>query len=374
MPNVTTQEIRITLAPALQWAIVAGLALASATAHAQMSGLGVARGVASAVGQIGSGLGKKLLAKDKRVDLEAERARFFGEIEAEAASLDPEARSALLASLESQWAMAETQMLIANAQADRERKAPLIDVKRVALDAVDGALVHAEVVGVAGGLDLGGILSGAAVRGVVEGFSDDGERSYGSATSPTGLSGLSVADAATDVAGAALADGVRGAVSDAVGGLRSDSGAAGTRFKLTEDIDPLRFLDQAPVSLDAAALYRQYGYIGWRRVERTETLQVFAPVLPDPVTKAVVIITHAESGAVISAVRVLKTTAASFGALVEQLTEREKAPPRYASSSNQLRALWPSGVFVAADARQVTLGWSQQAAHSAAAAVASAEE
>jgi hypothetical protein len=369
MRNMNTHEHRIMLAAALRVAIVASLAFASGAAQAQMGSWGVARGVASAIGQVGSGLGKKLLAKDKRLDLEAERTRFFGEIEKQAASLDPDARSALLASLESQWAIAETQMLIANAQATRERKAPLIDVKRVALEAVDGALVQAEVVGVAGGLDLGGMLSGAAVRGVVEGFSDDVEQTYGSAMAPAGFGGLSVADAATDAAGTALAQGVRSAVSDTVSGLRGDSGVGAAKFKLTEDIDPLRFLDQVPGTLNARDLYRDYGFIGWRRVEHTDTLQVFAPVLPDPVTKAVLFVTSATEGEVISAVRVLKTTAASFGGLVEQLTARENAPPSYASSGTQLRALWPSGVFVAADAKQVTLGWSQQAAHAATAAV-----
>lgn len=329
-----------------------------------MGSWGVARGVTSTIGQVGSGLGKRLFAKDKRVDLEAERSRFFGEIEAQAASLDPAARSALLSSLESQWSTLEAGLLMSNAQATQELKKPLIDVKRVALDVAEGALVQAQVVGVAGGLDLDGMLSGAAVQGVIEGFA--GDDISGTVFVPgAGPKGTSVADAATGAAGAVLAQGVQDTTAKAVNGMRGNGEGQIVRFKLSDDTNPARFLGLHPETLNARDLYREFGFIGWKRFQHTETLQVYVPVIPDPATKAELFVIDASSGQVLSAFRILKTTAASFGPLVDQLTTQERSSPRYASGGSELRAVWDSGVFLTADSQQVGLGWSRQASQTA---------
>lgn len=350
---------------ALGVGLLALLAFTSTSALAELGSWGVAQGVGSVIKQAGGALGKRMFAKNKLVDIEEERSKFFGSIDAQSAGMDPAARESLLKTMELQWANAEMAILMANAQAVRDQKAPVLDLKQVALDVAEGTLIQAQMVGIAGGLGVSDMLGSAAIQGVIAGV--DGDQG---ASAPVWSSSMpipvgaapSIGDAATTAAGSVAATGVQDAVAGAVGGAMAPRPSVKGTVELTDDLDPSKFLGRAPAELNAADLYRENGFIGWKRIEQKEAAQIYAPVMPDKVIKAAVYGSDATSGRVVSAFRVLNASVTSFGPLVTQISEREKQTPKYASGGTALRAVWPSGTFLTADGNQVYLGWSEQAA------------
>jgi hypothetical protein len=209
------------------------------------------------------------------------------------------------------------------------------------------------------------MLGSAAIQGVIDGVDGDSGSSApvwsSSMPIPVGAA-PSIGDAATTAVGSVAATGVQDAVAGAVGGALSPGQSVKGSIELTDDLDPSKFLGKTPAELKSADLYRENGFIGWKRIEQKDAAQVYAPVMPDKVIKAAVYGSDPTSGRVVSAFRVLNASVTSFGPLVTQVTEREKQNPKYASGGTALRAVWPSGTFLTADGNQVYLGWSEQAA------------
>ena len=330
-------------------------------ASAQLGNVGIANGVTSAISQVSSGLGKKFLSKDKRVDLQAERDKFFGALDAQAAGLDPDSRQRLMATMEAQWTNIETSLLLSNAQAAAQKKAPMFNLKQLALDVGAGMVVDAQIGGITGGAT--DVLGASAMQGVLEGLGGEstGDPVVWTAGVPVGMGGMSVSDAVAGATASAAAGTVKDSVAGIVGGATSAPAQPTASIKWTDDIDPTKFLGKHPSELVANDLYRENGFIGWKRVETSGESQIYAPVLGDKQVKAAVFKADPASGRVVSAFRVLGASAISFGPLVEQISEKYKLPSRYASSGDSLRAVWPNGVFLTADSKQLYLGWSQQA-------------
>ena len=342
--------------------VAATLCLTSHAASAQLGSIRTANGVTSAISSVGSGLGKKLFAKDKRVDIEAEREKFFGNIDAQTAGMDPAQRQQLMGKMEQQWASIESSLLIANMQATREKNAPLLNVKQLALDVAEATVLDSQIGAITGGSTE--ILSASAIQGVVEGLGGDTSPTptVWSMGTPMGIGGMSVGDVASSAASSTVAGGVQEVTAELVKKMTTQSESASyAKIELGDEIDPLEFLGKHPSAILPKDLYREIGFIGWKRVELNDATEIYAPVIGDKLIRASVYQTDLASGRIVSAFRVLNGTALSFGPLVDQISAKHKLTARYASSGDSLRAVWPNGVFLTADTKQMYLGWSEQA-------------
>lgn len=330
-------------------------------AHAQF--LGILNGVTSVLNQATGKLGNKLTGGEQAKDIQAERDKFFATSDAQLAGLDPAARQQAQATLLKSWSFAENAMLLSNAQAKRAKDAPLVDFKQVARDAAGGLGVQVGMASVFGGAGLGDIVKSAAMDGVVSGVGG-GESNSGVAVaqrriSPLGT-GMSLEGAVTAGASTAVAKTVSSSVSSGVGGLLGRlTGGAGD-FQASDEVHPLQFLGKHPSALSAKDLYRENGFLGWKRIDASAELgaEAYAPITGDGPAKAAVFNFDKGTGLVTAAFRVLSVEPAKFNAVVESYAKLLGAEPRYASTGAVLRAVWESGAFVSSDATKVNVGWS----------------
>ena len=225
-----------------------------------------------------------------------------------------------------QWPAIENQLLLANAQLQAKKDAPLLSLSDVAKATVSGIAaqtgMNAAIVNHTTS-PLGGILQSNALTGVISG--------------------------AENVAREVLSGGA-----GAAGALT----ATGLDFPASDAVHPLIFLGEHPGALLARNLYRSNGFLGWKRIEQSANAQAYASVTGEGAVQYVVYMHDEQSGSVSSAFRVFKVSPAAFGSAVQAYTTMLGAAPRYASEGNVLRAVWESGAFVTADGQKLSAGWS----------------
>lgn len=128
-----------------------------------------------------------------------------------------------------------------------------------------------------------------------------------------------------------------------VGGVVSALGIEGAsaEFAIDESIDPLVFVGRHPKELLAKDLYRENGFLGWRRIEASPEprTEAYAPVAGDAQVKASVYHYDQASGAVIAVFRLLAVVPTDFKKVVDALAAKLQAEPRYASEGAVLRAM-----------------------------------
>lgn len=363
---------------------ILGLAAALfASSAAQAQFLGIFNGVTSAFTQVTGKLGNKITGGEKAKDIQAERDKFFSTAEAQMAGLDPAARQQLQATMAKSWSMAENSLLLANAQAQRAKDAPLIDLKQVARDTVGGLGAQVGMNSVFGGAGLGDVLKTATMDGVINGMG--GQSSAGVATASrsgnyAAINGSlegAVTGGVQAGANAAVAQGVTSSVSTGVSGLLGKlTGRGNSTFEASDATNPLSFLGKHPSELVGKDLYRENGFLGWKRIDASADLgaEAYAPITGDGPAKAAVFNYDKTTGSVTAAFRVLNADPGQFTNVVEAIAKQLGAAPRYASTGSVMRAVWESGAFVAADSAKVSAGWSAivpQAYAAAGSAVAS---
>ncbi|ABM96939.1 hypothetical protein Mpe_B0161 (plasmid) [Methylibium petroleiphilum PM1] len=351
-----------------RFAAVAAVALAafSPASHAQL--LGIFNGVTSMVNQATGKIGNKLTGGESAKDLQAERDKFFAQFEQQSAGMDPAAKVQLRGTMEKSWGMAENALLMSNAQAQAAKDAPLVDFKKVAADSMGGFATQVGMNSVFGGAGLGDVLSSATMDGVINGMggqSGSAQAMASRAGSPgllgTADVGSAVSSGVTAGATRAAAGTVTNSVSSAVGGFMGKLGFGGPReFEATDAVHPLTFFGKHPGELDAKDLYRENGFLGWKRIDASADLgaEAYAPITGQGPAKASVFNFDKATGKVIVAFRVLAVAPTDFSKVIEAYSKQLGAQPRYASTGSVLRAVWESGVFVAADSTKISAGWS----------------
>jgi len=341
-----------------------GLCLVSTASHAQF--MGIFNGVASAVNQVTGKIGNKITGGETAKDIEAERQKFFSQFETQTAGMDAASKQQLMVSMEKSWGLTENALLMSNAQAQRAKDAPLLDIKQVALDSVGGFAAHAGLsAGLGGG--LGDVMRSATMEGVIDGL---GGPATGAATMRPGLPvaaagdlGEATAAGITTGATGAVSKTVTNSVSSTVGGWAGKLGLGGAKsanFEATDALSPVLFLSKHPAELRAQDLYRENGFLGWKRIDASTDLgaEAYAPIAGDDRVKAAVFNYDKSTGLVIVAFRVLAVGPTQFTQVVEAYSRQLGAAPRYASTGSVLRAVWEGGAFVTADAEKVSAGWS----------------
>ena len=301
------------------------LALTPTLSHAQF--LGIFNGVSNVIGQVTSKATSNLLAGQGE-DLQAAYDKFFGAIDAQTEGMDAAAKKNHRKLLEKQWPTMELALLTQNAELQRKKSAPLLDLGEAANAAASGAVnqagMNATIASSFGGTG-GSILSGA------------------------------MGDIMQTAKGA----------SSALIGKMTDKGASqptDLNFKPGPELNPLSFFDRHPSTLNPKELYRENGFLGWKRMEQGQNASAYAPVLGDGAAQYAVFKHDVHTGAMVSAFRVLKVSPAAFSAAVSEFSNMLAAQPRYASQGAVLRAVWENGAFVTADAQKMSVGWSENAA------------
>lgn len=351
----------------LSLAATVALTLASTGAQAQM--LGIFNGVTSVFSQVTGKIGNKITGGESAKDIQAERDKFFTNMEAQTAGMDPAAKTQLAATMEKSWGLAENAILMSNAQAQRAKDAPLIDFKQVAKDSMGGfstGIGMASVFGNAGG--IGDIMRSASMDGLVDGMGGDSNASGAMVNrlSAPAMAGKDVSAATSNgitagVTGGAAAT-VRHSVGGAVSGLvgKLGFGKHAVTFEATDSVNPLTFFGKHPSELAAKDLYRENGFMGWKRIDSSADLgaEAYAPLAGDEHVKAAVFNYDKTTKQVNVAFRVLTVPITEFNKVVELMGAKFGEQPRYASTGSVQRAVWSSGAFVAADTTKISLGWS----------------
>lgn len=342
------------------------LALFSPASHAQF--LGIFNGVTSAVNQITGKIGNKLTGGESAKDVQAERDKFFANFAQQSAGMDEASKAQLRGTMEKSWSMAENALLMSNAQAQSAKDAPLVDFKKVAADSMGGFASQVGMNSVFGGAGLGDVLSTAMMDGVINGLggqSGSAQAMAARAGSPgllaTGDVGSAVYAGVSSGATRAAASTVSSGVSSAVGGFVGKFGFGEAReFEATDAVHPLTFFGKHPSELQAKDLYRENGFLGWKRIDASADLgaEAYAPISGQGQAKASVFNYDKATGKVIVAFRVLAVAPTDFNRVIEAYSKQLGAAPRYASTGAVLRAVWKSGVFVTADATKISAGWS----------------
>ncbi|MDR5798987.1 hypothetical protein [Caballeronia sp. LZ001] len=339
----------------------AAMLVSSAPAHAQF--MGVFQAAMSVVNQATGKLGSKIMGADKPSDLEAERAKFFNAVETQTTGMDKASKAAFQAQLNNQWGSMENALLMRNAQLQHEKSAPLIDLKKVAQDAMGGMAVQMNISSITGGAGgIGDLMQGAAMNGIVSGVNGQpqGANQYARPVYHNGTMADAVTGGLTNGAGTAVSGAVSGAVKSAVdnvGGVFGNSTSGD--YEITEGNDPAVFFGKAPAELSAKDLYRENGNLGWKRLDGSVAgAEAYAPIAGDEVAKAAVFNFDPATGQLKAAFRVLKATQVDFKKVVDAVSKKYQAQPRFASQGSVLRAVWENGMFVAADSTKVSAGWS----------------
>lgn len=324
--------------------------------------MGLLNGVMNVANQATSKVGDSLLGADKPVDLEAERNKFMKAIEAQTAGLDKDAKARVLAG----WNLAEQGFLMRNAQIQRKASGPLIDWKEAAREAAGGVMVDRGMAGIfAGGDGLGSVLSGAAMDGILAGATGSPavpSQSARQAQMPLGMGG---AAGIVEAGKAGVQNGIAGSVAGTLSGFTSKAmaqiGIGKEPYALTDAVHPERFFGKHPSSLSKRDLYRENGFICWKRIDANATAEAYGPVAGDDAASAAVFNFDPKSESVVAAFRILAARPEDFNRVVEGVSASLGKSPRYASQGSVMRAVYDSGAFVTADAAKVTLGWSQVA-------------
>ena len=311
---------------ATTFAAAAVLALTPAVAQAQF--LGVFNGVSNVIGQVTSKATSSLLA-GKGEDLQEAHDKFFGQIDAQTAGMDAAAKANHRKLIEQQWPSMEQALLISNAQLQKKKEAPLLDIGEAANAAVGGAVSQA-------GLN-------AAISAPFAGTG-------GSILSGAMGDIMNTARTASSALVSKIVDG------------NSPSAPSDLNFKPGKELHPLQFLGSHPSTLNVDELYRENGFLGWKRMEQSNDAAAFAHILGEGQAQYAVYKHDAQTRAMTSAFRVLKVSPAAFSAAVTEFADMLDAQPRYASQGSMLRAVWASGAFVTADSEKISVGWSQMAA------------
>jgi len=342
--------------------LACALGVASMPSYAQFNLLGsvisgVTSGVSSALGQVGS----KITGGEKPTDIQAERDKVFMQLEKQIAGMDPDTANAMRQNMEKTWSKLEFNLLMRNANIEAQKDAPLVDFGKVARDALGSAASTAGMQSAMGGNGLGSILQTAAIDGVAQGVGANSNAS----SMHVQLAGHSVSDIGQSLqhgANAVAASGVKSSVSNVVAGLTKGKENVSSTIKVTEKTHPLRFFGKHPEQVDGSALYREKGFLGWRRVEAAPdgSAQAYAPVAGKWEAKAAVFNIDPVSGKLTAAFRVIDGSAVDFMKAVEGYTQMLGSEPTYASVGATVRAVWPTGAFVAADEHKLTAGWSRQ--------------
>jgi hypothetical protein len=353
--------------------IVSTAAMTSTSAHAQF--MGIFQGVMSATNQVTGKIGNKLTGGEKPVDLEMERTKFYAAVEDSSKGMDEQTKKLLRSNMEAKWQFAEQSFLMRNAQAVRAKNAPLVDFKKVALDAVGGAALQGGMnMAVLGNSGLGGVLQSAAMDGIVTGVGGKstagnpaaarlGAAAMGSsAAGALPSAGMVRAGMAASVAGAATTA-VSGVVANGIEQTVSSMTPAqplGPEYEIDETNHPLDFFGKHPQEWLAKDLYRENGNLGWKLIERAadQTSEAYAPVAGDDHAKVAIFNLDPASGKINAAFRILKVAPGDFVRVVFGVARKLQAEPRYASQGTVLRAVWENGAFVAADTTNVSVGWS----------------
>jgi hypothetical protein len=353
----------------LAFASIAALfVVASQPAHAQF--MGVFQGATSIFNQVTGKLGNKVMGGERAKDLQAERDAYFANADKQTAGLDADSRRQLLGTIEKSWALAENAILLSNAQAQAAKDAPLVDLKQVAKDSLGGFATGVSIASI-GATGVGDVLTSAAMDGVINGFGGQSS-SAGAAVSRSlhpGLAGTSdvgtaMANGAQAGVTKAAAGAVSGSVSSTISGIAAKFGFGGPApLEIGDAVNPLRFFDKHPGELLAKDLYRENGYIGWKRIDGSTAVgaEAYAPVTGKGAARAAVYNFDKETGQVTAAFRILNATPVDFNKVIDGYTKMLGAEPRYASSGAMLRAVWENGAFVTADETKVNAGWSRQA-------------
>lgn len=335
------------------------LALSPAISTAQVSALGAGRAISNVTTQLGG----KLFNRKNLIDIEAEHAKVFDQFETQSAGMDEAQKAHLHELLAKAWSLNEQQILEKNARASGD-SGPIIDFKQVASAYVGGhALVgNASLIAFGGG-SMSSVLQTSVMNGIVSGL-DDQDPAGSMAINYSGIdTSGSVSDAAVSGATVAVSNEAGKSVTGRVsGGVRSmfGRGEKTTTIKLTKNLHPLTFAGNHPSELRAKDLYRENGFLGLKQIDQKPTAHAYAPVMANSPIKAAIYTFDEESGDVTAAFRILKANATDFASLVESAADQLDEEPRYASNGGALRAVWKSGAFLAADAQQVSYGWSSQ--------------
>lgn len=353
--------------------VVSTAALACTSAHAQF--MGIFQGVKSAANQVTGKIGNKITGGEKPVDLEQERTKFYSAVEESSKGMDEQTKNLLRSNMEAKWQFAEQSFLMRNAQASRAKSAPLVDFKKVALDAVGGAALQSGMnIAVLGNAGLGGVLQSAAMDGIVAGVGgksaagNPAAARLGAATMGSRAAGVlpgagmvragmtaSVAGAATTAVSGVVASGVEQTMSS-----MTPAQPLGPEYVVDETNDPLDFFGKHPQEWLARDLYRENGNLGWKLIERAsdKTSEAYAPVAGDEHVKVAIFNIDPASGKINAAFRILNVAPNDFVRVVFGVAKKLHAEPRYASQGKVLRAVWENGAFVAADATNLSVGWS----------------
>ena len=346
--------------------VAAGIALALPShAQGQLIG-GIFSGLGNIITQTSNKIGSSVTGGDKLANIEEERTKYFLTTEKQLAGMDPASKKQLMVTLEKQWEMAENALLMQNMKVQQAKDAPLIDFGQVLKASASGV---ASTVGMGSAMSggVGDILTGATLEGLIAGATDTapvnsaGVRAgimsgvgYGGVITPASPGAVVTGAATTAVAG-----GVSNAVSNIFSGVLRGDKAAQSEFKFPEKADPTKFLGVAPSTLMGKDLYRENGYLGWKRIDGSQAqgAEAYAPVGGDPNIKAAVYTFDKQTGAVTAAFRILTVPPTEFTKVVQAL-DAQMGPSRYASTGSILRAVWADGSFATADQSKITVGWS----------------
>lgn len=355
-------------------ATATSIALVSQLGTANAFGLGnmgVFQGATSVFNQVTGKLGNKLMGGEKARDIQAEHDKLYANFEAQTAGMDPASKRQLAASMDKAWASVEDAILMSNAQAYRAKNAPLLDFKKVAADSMGGFATQTGMNSVLGGAGMTGVMRSATMNGIVDGL---GGKPTGSRntwvpmTNP--MAAPSVGAAATSAAGNATGKAIG---SMAGNSAKSYGNGSDEEFEVTDDVNPLLFLGKAPSELTWGDLYRENGFIGWKRIEKQPGAEAYAQITGPDRVKAAIFNFSPKTGEMKAAFRILTVDPTQFNSVVTSMSN-EFGEPHYASSGSMLRATWPNGAFVTSDMEAIIVGWSalaqttQTAARPAAAA------
>jgi len=293
----------------------------SAPAHAQF--MGIFQGVSNAIGQVAGKVTNRALAGNGE-DVQAAYDKFFGQIDAQTAGMNEASKRQHRAVLEKQWPTLENVILLKNAQIQREKDAPLLDVKQVAGAAIGGVAVQVGMNNASffGGGGMTDVMRSAAMGGILDGAQ------------------TKVTDAITKA------------------GSATPASAADLEFNPGAAVNPLIFLGKHPSDLQAKDLYRENGFMGWKRVDSGKGAEAYAPITGEGQAHAAVYNFDPHTGAIKAAFRVLSASPVAFTTAVAAYSKMLGAEPRYASAGSVLRAVWESGAFVTADSAKLSAGWS----------------
>lgn len=294
---------------------LAGALLLPFSARPQVSLISLLPGVTNVVGQAAGNISNRMFSGDA-VDLQAAYDKFMADMASQTQGRAADYRTLI----DKHWSLTEQAILLRNAKLQGDKDAPIVDFNKAAKATVGGLVDSAS--GVGGSIAAGATsaISNSLLAGVKQGVLG-GSKSTSSAFTPVEPTALDL------------------------------------DFVPSERVHPLLFFGKHPRDLNAKDLYRDNGYLGWRRLEYDDEAAAFAHITgQDPQALYAVFNYDAETGNMKSAFRVLKVSPAAFTSVVTTY-RATMGDPRYASEPTVLRAIWENGAFVTADAERLSVGW-----------------